>query len=113
MDIMLTCIGCGAEFEGESPKMCCSGEQCGCMGMPIDPVICSKECYEKLPFRRSKKGITDAKPVYIVLDMEASNNDGVYSCHYSKEGAEKSASELNDMRVGGATTRIISQQIED
>lgn len=43
----LTCIICGESFRGEEPKMCCSGRECGCMGLPIDPVVCSKECYEK------------------------------------------------------------------
>jgi hypothetical protein len=47
--IELTCMGCGETFMGVEPKMCCSGRDCGCMGMPIEPVICSEECYYKLP----------------------------------------------------------------
>ena len=46
--IKLICMGCGEEFEGEEPKMCCSGRECGCMGLPIDPVVCSDECFDKV-----------------------------------------------------------------
>jgi hypothetical protein len=48
------CMVCGEEFKGEEPKMCCSGRDCGCMGMPIDPICCSEECYNKLPFRNGR-----------------------------------------------------------
>lgn len=44
----LSCMNCGKEFRGEEPQMCCNGYQCGCMGMPIDPIVCSKECYDGL-----------------------------------------------------------------
>ena len=53
----LNCMVCNKEFYGESPKMCCSGRDCGCMGMPIDPIVCSKECYENLPANRSFKRV--------------------------------------------------------
>ncbi len=43
--VTLTCMGCGEWFKGEAPKMCCSGRDCGCMGMPTEPVICSPGCY--------------------------------------------------------------------
>lgn len=26
---------------------CCSGHECGCMGMPTEPPFCSKECSDK------------------------------------------------------------------
>lgn len=29
------------------PKMCCDGFECGCMGQPTEPPVCSKECYDK------------------------------------------------------------------
>lgn len=54
MEVKLNCMVCGVEFIGEEPKMCCSGRECGCMGMPIDPIICSQECYDNLPFNKSK-----------------------------------------------------------
>ena len=46
--VTLRCMVCGKEFEGEEPKRCCSGIDCGCMGMPIDPVTCSKKCEDKI-----------------------------------------------------------------
>lgn len=44
----LNCVVCDKEFEGEEPKMCCSGKECGCMGLPLEPIVCSNECYDKL-----------------------------------------------------------------
>jgi len=43
-----TCI-CGNEApdDYEFPT-CCSGFECGCMGLPIEPYICSEECWKKL-----------------------------------------------------------------
>ena len=35
------CEICGEEIE---VQMCCSGSECGCMGMPVDPPVCSEEC---------------------------------------------------------------------
>lgn len=46
--VTLHCIVCNKEFQGEEPVMCCSGRDCGCMGMPIDPIVCSDECFNKL-----------------------------------------------------------------
>jgi len=46
--IQLNCMVCGESFLGEEPKMCCSGRDCGCMGLPIDPIICSPECYDNM-----------------------------------------------------------------
>ena len=37
------CDICGTEID---IQMCCSGDQCGCMGMPVDPPVCSAECYD-------------------------------------------------------------------
>ena len=48
------CMVCGKDFQGEEPKMCCSGRECGCMGMPIEPVVCSDECYDKLMSRNNR-----------------------------------------------------------
>lgn len=38
------CIVCDDEIDVE---YCCSGHECGCMGMPIDPPFCSTECEEE------------------------------------------------------------------
>lgn len=48
MEIELSCMVCGKNFVGEEPLMCCSGDLCSCMGQPIDPIVCSDECYEML-----------------------------------------------------------------
>lgn len=39
------CIVCGIEIDVE---ICCSGKDCGCMGMPTEPPVCSDMCYEEL-----------------------------------------------------------------
>lgn len=44
----LNCMQCGKDFKGQEPQTCCSGRECGCMGMPTEPIVCSKECYELL-----------------------------------------------------------------
>lgn len=38
-----SCSICDVEIE---VQMCCSGHQCGCMGMPVDPPVCSEKCYD-------------------------------------------------------------------
>lgn len=37
------CDICGADIE---VYMCCDGSMCGCMGMPVEPPVCSTECYD-------------------------------------------------------------------
>lgn len=59
--IELTCMVCGETWMGEEPKMCCNGRECGCMGLPVDPVVCSEECYNK--------GLTDG------YNVNSSKND--------------------------------------
>lgn len=29
-------------------QMCCDGRECGCMGQPVEPIICSVECYNRV-----------------------------------------------------------------
>ena len=57
--ITLTCEVCEKEFLGDPPGMCCSGRECGCMGRPIDPVVCSMECFDKIinKYKKMKTGI--------------------------------------------------------
>ncbi len=52
--VELQCMGCDAVFMGEPPKMCCSGRDCGCMGLPIDPILCGPECYDKMISRNKE-----------------------------------------------------------
>ena len=46
--VKLSCMNCGVEFLGTAPEMCCNGYQCGCMGQPVEPVICSPHCYDMI-----------------------------------------------------------------
>jgi hypothetical protein len=39
------CIICNKDIELD---VCCDGTNCGCMGMPIDPPVCSDKCYDTL-----------------------------------------------------------------
>lgn len=40
------CIICGNPMDYE-PEYCCEGRECGCMGKPIEPPVCSQECWDK------------------------------------------------------------------
>lgn len=42
------CLICGAPVFGYEPSYCCSGRECACMGLPLEPCICSKKCYDAL-----------------------------------------------------------------
>ena len=42
------CEVCGKEFEGPEPVFCCNMFDCGCQGLPLEPIVCSEECYDKL-----------------------------------------------------------------
>lgn len=53
--VKLNCMVCGTEFMGAEPVMCCSGRDCGCMGLPIDPIVCSNECYNNLPSHKNQE----------------------------------------------------------
>lgn len=39
------CIICGTEIE---IQMCCNGRECGCMGQPVEPPVCSSKCEDEL-----------------------------------------------------------------
>jgi hypothetical protein len=61
----LNCQVCGKEFEGEEPKMCCSGRDCGCLGLPTEPIVCSKECYDRLPINKDNKALGGLSKTHI------------------------------------------------
>lgn len=42
------CMVCGKFVPGFEYQMCCNAFDCGCMGKPIYPCVCSEECYNKL-----------------------------------------------------------------
>ena len=45
------CEICGTEIE---VRICCSAFDCGCMGLPIDPPVCSSDCYDKFMAKNEK-----------------------------------------------------------
>jgi hypothetical protein len=36
----LKCFNCGEEYDGPELEYCCNGSDCGCNGLPIDPILC-------------------------------------------------------------------------
>ena len=49
------CMVCDKGFFGQDVEYCCSGRDCGCMGQPVEPVVCSEECYNELVIRNHKR----------------------------------------------------------
>jgi hypothetical protein len=43
---MAKCLVCDKVIEDYEPKFCCNGQDCGCLGLPIEPPLCSNECEE-------------------------------------------------------------------
>lgn len=48
------CEVCGKFVSGFEYQMCCDGTECNCMGMPIDPCVCSDECLHNLIKQRKE-----------------------------------------------------------
>ncbi|GIO33683.1 hypothetical protein J2TS6_48240 [Paenibacillus albilobatus] len=42
------CLVCGTDVPDYEPEYCCDGRECGCMGLPIEPPLCSSECAIKV-----------------------------------------------------------------
>lgn len=69
------CVICGKPCAEYEPEFCCSGFECGCQGMPIEPCVCSERCWdavfggigESFEDRRKKAGIPEWK------EQEATN----------------------------------------
>jgi hypothetical protein len=53
--VEIVCQGCNETYLGPEPQTCCSGRDCGCMGMPIEPMVCSTECFDRLMERVRKE----------------------------------------------------------
>lgn len=43
-----TCEICEIDLVNYDPQYCCSGHECGCMGQPNNPPVCSSKCYDIL-----------------------------------------------------------------
>jgi hypothetical protein len=58
------CIVCGEVVTDYEPEYCCYGNiygteyHCGCMGLPIEPPLCSLECTEKVYGKSVEEGKT-------------------------------------------------------
>ncbi|AUS03532.1 hypothetical protein PBL1C_64 [Paenibacillus phage PBL1c] len=53
---MAKCWNCGV-VEIPEPEYCCSGRDCGCHGLPLEPPFC-EECWEEMyerSYERAKK----------------------------------------------------------
>ena len=46
--MIANCLMCKKGFKGYDPKMCCNGFECGCMGRPTEPPVCSEKCWNDL-----------------------------------------------------------------
>ena len=53
---MHECMICEKPLESYEPEICCEGHECGCMGQPVNPPICSNECWDRLMSFVGKKG---------------------------------------------------------
>ena len=42
------CLICDKPVPDYKPEMCCNGRDCGCMGQPINPCLCSNKCADAL-----------------------------------------------------------------
>jgi hypothetical protein len=42
------CEICEKPVYDYEPEYCCSGRDCGCMGQPTEPCVCSQECSHAL-----------------------------------------------------------------
>lgn len=48
------CESCGKFVEDFEYTFCCNGQECSCMGFPMEPCVCSQECLNTLIYRSTK-----------------------------------------------------------
>jgi hypothetical protein len=48
MSRIWNCMICGKPIPEYIPQYCCDGWECNCHGLPIDPPVCSDQCFDKL-----------------------------------------------------------------
>ena len=51
-EVKLRCEACGEFYMGDEPNRCCSGHMCGCLGLPIDPILC-ESCIEQIIIQKT------------------------------------------------------------
>lgn len=45
MSDIFYCEAEGCNNEVPPPKLCCNNFDCGCQGKPVEPMVCSEECF--------------------------------------------------------------------
>ena len=52
------CYVCNGPVPDYEPAYCCSGQECGCYGQPLEPPMCSSKCWDfaMVPFLKSEDG---------------------------------------------------------
>jgi len=63
------CQICDTFVEGFEYQGCCDGRECGCMGMPVEPCICSNKCWDML-MAKTGKIISEAPVVKTTYEVE-------------------------------------------
>jgi hypothetical protein len=63
MDSLWDCEMCGKRCPDYSPQMCCDGRECGCRGQPIEPCICSQECWDAMLARNAAPRDIEVHPM--------------------------------------------------
>lgn len=53
------CVVCDREVDDYEPAYCCSGYECGCMGLPAEPPVCSAECWDTLMKQADEPAVLD------------------------------------------------------
>ena len=44
VEAIVRCLICQKPMPDYDPMFCCSGHECGCMGLPTNPQVCSQRC---------------------------------------------------------------------
>lgn len=52
------CDICSTEIE---IQICCNSYECGCQGLPVNPPVCSNDCYDKYMQKLKDQALNDNK----------------------------------------------------
>lgn len=53
------CYICKNKMPYYKIRLCCSGHECGCYGLPVDPPVCSGLCFSFLTRQKWLKDLKD------------------------------------------------------
>ena len=73
---MYECLICNKFVPDYEPKFCCNGSDCGCMGQPTEPCVCSDICANALFNGIGKPYIQRRIEAGIELFQSQSTNQG-------------------------------------